>query len=167
MKHKQVEKRLLLYLDGDLSTREKAAVQKHLAHCSSCKKDLEELFKIWKAETDRKCEYPSPFIWTRLEARITEYERNQNLITDFFEQLSRLVRPAVTLSLFAGGILLGIYFGSVPVSKSTQSVNSQSVAQERERFFNSIYLDSFRDLPPESVGGVYVTLASQKNGGRP
>lgn len=167
MKHKQIAEKFLLYLDGDLSTHEMTVIQEHLEHCLSCKEHLDLLSEAWKAEAAVKRENPSPFLWTRLQARIDEYQRNQNLFTDFFEQLIRLARPAVTLSLLVVGILLGVYFGSIPASSNTQRVDLQSSAQERERFFNSIYLDSFRDLPPESVGGVYVTIASKKNGGKP
>ena len=167
MNHKQTEEKLLIYIDGDLSTRDMAAVQEHLEQCSSCKKYLDLLSEVWKAEADVKCENPSPFLWTRLEARIDEYERNQNLFTDFFKRLIRLALPAVTLSILVGGILLGVYLGNIPASGNTQKADVQSSPQERERFFNSIYLDSFRDLPPESVGGVYITLASNKNGGKP
>lgn len=167
MKHKQTAEKLLLYLDGDLSTREMTVVREHLEHCLSCKEHLDLLSEVWKAEAAVTRENPSPFLWTRLEARIKEYQRNQHLFADLFERLIRLARPAVTLSMLAGGILLGVYFGRVPATSNTQTVDLQSFAQERERFFNSIYLDSFRDLPPESVGGVYVTIASQKNGGKP
>jgi len=165
MKHKKIEKKFLLYLDGELFKREMATVQEHLEHCSSCKENLHLLSEIWKAEAIGKRENPSPFLWTRLEVRIKEYECNQNLFTDFFEQLVRLARPALALSMLVGGILLGVYLGNIPVSRNAQGADVQSSAQNRDRFFNSIYLDSFRDLPPESVGGVYVTLASQKNGG--
>jgi len=167
MIHKQIEENLLLYLDGDLPAREMASVQKHLEHCSSCKEHLDLLSDLWKAEAAATRENPSPFLWTRLEARIDEYQRNQNLFTDFFERLIRLVRPVATLSMLVAGILLGVYFGSVPASINAQRDDFQASAQERERFFNSIYLDSFRDLPPESVGGIYLTIASEKNGGKP
>lgn len=167
MKHKQIEEKLILYLDGVLSGREMSTFQEHLEHCSNCRKKLDLLAGVWRAEAAVKRENPSPFLWTRLEARIDQYERNKNLFTDFFEQLVRLARPAVTLSMLVGGILLGVYLGNIPVSRNTQRADLKSSAQERERFFNSIYLDSFQDFPRESVGGVYVTLASNKNGGTP
>ena len=164
MKHKEIEKKLLLYLGGELSKHEMAAIQEHLEHCSSCKENLHLLSEVWREEAAVKRENPSPFLWTRLQAQIEEYERKQNLFTDFFEQLVRLVRPAFILLLLAGGIVLGAYLGNVPGSNRTQQANSQSAAQDEERFFNSIYLDSFHDLPPESLGGVYATLASNETG---
>jgi len=164
MKHKQIEKKLVLYLDGDLSSREMATVQEHLEHCSSCKEHLDLLSEVWRAEAAVKRENPSPFLWTRLEERIEQYERNHNLFIDFFEQLVRLVRPAFTLLILVGGIFLGVYLGNMVASSNVQTAKVQSSSQDKERFFNSIYLDSFRDLPPESLGGVYVTLASNKAG---
>ena len=69
-----------------------------------------------------------------------------------------------SLLMLVGGISLGIYLGNMVASSNAQTAKAQSSSQDKERFFNSIYLDSFHDLPPESVGGVYVTLASNETG---
>ncbi len=165
MSHKQIQRKLLLFLDDELTKNEKNKIKQHLKSCATCSKQLETLTELWKLNSRAKTIEPSPFLWTRVAARIKEYETHKRLFSDFFEHVAQLARPGLVLLMLVTGILLGIYIGNVPASSNTQSASVRSLAQERERFFNSLHLDSFRDLPPESVGGVYVTLASNENGG--
>ncbi len=163
MKHKRIHKKLVLFLDSELPDQEMDEIRQHLEQCSLCSKHLGKIDNVWIDETRAMRLEPPTYMWTQVDTRIQEYERNQHIFASFFDQGVGLVRPVVTLLVAAMGILIGIYLGNIPTASNNQSAVTQSSGQER--FYNSIYLDSFRDLPPESIGGVYVTLASKENGG--
>ena len=49
--HQRVEERLSAYLDGELSPKEQAWVEKHLAQCADCAQNLRTLREFSTAQT--------------------------------------------------------------------------------------------------------------------
>jgi len=56
MRHNQVRESLPCYLNGTLRQRERAAVEEHLAGCSSCRRELNE----WQAISEAVTAQPAP-----------------------------------------------------------------------------------------------------------
>ncbi|TSA21483.1 hypothetical protein D4R75_06180 [bacterium] len=160
MNHKKIQKKILLYLDGDLLGNEKDEMQEHLRSCSFCSKRLEALSRVWRSRNAMELVKPSPYLWTRLAERIKQYECNCHLFTDMSERLGSLVRPAAFVLLFLIALVVGNYLGDF--SSSTASVDSEKAAKEEvARMF---YMDAFEPYPPESIGKA-LTIASNGKGG--
>ena len=58
------------------------------------------------------------------------------------------------------GVLIGAYLGNIPVS-TPDNRNTRMTAQNSEDVFDAAYLESFNDMPPESVGQAYMLVASE------
>ena len=58
MKCKKYEEKIILYLYGELSDKEKADLQSHIQECTACAQDLEYTKKVFKALDDSKEEAP-------------------------------------------------------------------------------------------------------------
>jgi len=159
MSHKSIQKKLLLYLDGELPENERAMLDAHLGNCSLCSKDLEVLSKVWKLEGAVAKAQPSPYLWTRLETRIKVHERKQRLFAHMRERLIPLMRPVIVVVLFLLAIILGNYLGDLPPSNG--AVAADTVA--KEEVVKTFYLDAFEPFPPESIGKV-LTIAPNGNG---
>jgi len=164
MKHKHITELLLLYLDGELSGRAAEDVEMHLQQCAACREHLATLAEVWQSDSDGGPAQPSPFLWTRVQAGLRDLERSGNGFADLVAQLIRISRPALAVATLLGGIFLGVYLGRIPAAVDGQTYALQTSEQEREQFLDSIYLDSFADLPPESVGGAYLSVATTEPG---
>ena len=165
MNHKPIQRRLILLLDDELPETERGDVAQHLQTCLSCSAQLDALARVWRIEEPLRRLEPSPYLGMSLDARIQEYETHRHVFADSLSQIVQPGHPALALLTLVAAILLGVYLGDVPVSSNSQGADVPSAGQDRGRFFSSIYLDSFRDLPPQSLGGIYVTLATGKEGG--
>lgn len=162
MKCKKVKKRLLIFIDGDLSEKHRIKIQNHLNGCPDCLKQLNVLSKIWDVTGELEKIEPSPYLWNKLSLRIVEYENNQNIFSAFFETIVRYAVPATAVITLFIGIFAGILLGSIPNSQKLETSSLKSEVSAREKFVKSFYLDSFDDLPQESIGGIYITIASEK-----
>ena len=147
MKHDETEKRLLLLLDGELPARQASEAREHLAACPDCARKLAALERHWQAARAARRVEPPPFLYGRIGARIREYERNRHFLSDLTESLGRMAQRVALVILVAGAVGVGIYLGASPSDTSGKSAQG-----------GPSYLDSFADLPPQSVGGAYATL---------
>ena len=162
MKCKKVRKNFLIFLDRELSDKRSIKIRNHLNGCTDCLKQMQFLSKVWSGEGELERIEASPYLWNKLSQRIAEYEDSRNLFSAFFETIARYAVPATATVVVSVGILIGIYLGSFPNSQNSESSSQSSVVTDKERFAQSSYLDSFADLPPESLGGIYVALESGK-----
>ena len=162
MKCKKVRKKLLIFLDEELSERQRIEIQNHLNGCPGCLKQVGVLSKLWTVAGELERIEPSPYLWNNLSLRIAEYESSKNLFSAFFETIDRYAVPATTIVIFLIGIFIGISLGNFPNSQKPKASSLNSDVTAKEKFVKSSYLDSFDDLPPESIGGIYITLESEK-----
>jgi predicted anti-sigma-YlaC factor YlaD len=146
---------LLRYIDGDLSAGESTTVRDHLARCSHCRERLESLSRVWKPGSVVERMKPSPYLWTRLEARIAEYERNWRLFVDVKEYLGALVRPAIYVLLLIIMLVVGNRLGNIPAGAA--NMDAEQIAEKE--IVQIFYLDALEPIPPESIGKAW-NLAS-------
>jgi|Deesub1362B_J571_1020462.scaffolds.fasta_scaffold02161_4 anti-sigma factor RsiW len=148
MRCKKVKEKLSAFIDKELDREKILEIEQHLAECSECNQELNLLIQAWNAlEVLEKIE-PSDNFEDRFWQRVRETRLRQPL----FQKLSRKLLPApVVVIILVIGLLGGIYFGNILYPKQTKI---------KENFLN---LDSFDDLPPESVGGIYFALVSKTN----
>ncbi|HHS14448.1 MAG TPA: hypothetical protein ENN03_11880, partial [bacterium] len=143
MRHRNIRKKLLHYLDGGLTERESETIQNHLQHCVSCREALNRLEVLWGgAETGETVKVP-PFLWNRVSARLQQRKRAR-----FSIRVSPAFRPVMRLGFLflvmgmavAGGIGLGKMIGS-----GDSSFQSAIVARQ------GLGLENLEAVPPGSL----------------
>jgi anti-sigma factor RsiW len=159
MMHTRIQEKLLLYLDGNLPEGEMQRIREHLSTCSVCSKQYEVLALLWRSENRLVKVKPSPFLWTRLQARIKEYEQTPIFVWDLKRILQGItLRPFPALAIIAA-VAVGIYLGS-PLEpqryKPVQSV-SQLVGAADE-----LGLDQFDVIPPGTLGSTLVSISNRQ-----
>jgi anti-sigma factor RsiW len=159
MMHTRIQKKMLLYLDGNLPDEEMQQVRKHLSTCSFCAKQHDVLASLWRSDSRLVKVKPSPFLWTRLQARIKENEQIPIFVWDLKRILQGItLRPFPALAIIAA-VAVGIYLGS-PLEpqryKPVQSV-SQLVGAADE-----LGLDQFDVIPPGTLGSTLVSISNRQ-----
>ena len=154
MSHRSIRKNLLLYIDGSLGEKDTIEVKKHLPQCPHCSQQITVLSKIWKNGTAIEQLRPSPFLWTKLEARIAQSETPNIVIQKYIPAL----RYSVAIVLFIISIILGNYIGNLPQSSAQQS----SEITSNEYFARTYHLDSFELSSDESIGQVILLTSSER-----
>ena len=156
MRCRKVKKKLSAFIDNELKQEIKSDVERHLAECSFCNQELMLLNQTWDAlEVFEKIDTSDSF-----EARYWKKVREKELRQPSFQRLLKITIPAsaIALVILAVGLSGGIYLGNMLFSKETEAPPENSLSVMKE---NLLYLENFEDLPPESVGSIYVALTSQ------
>ncbi|MBI5476729.1 MAG: zf-HC2 domain-containing protein [Ignavibacteriales bacterium] len=158
MKHRSIQNKLLLYLDGSLKENDKRKVEKHLPQCPHCKNQLAMLSVLWKKETAVGKYIPSPFLWTKIENRINS-NAEQNYLEHFgFNKLPYILRFSATVLIIVISFFIGNYLGSIPQSISKQNSEFNS----KQYIVQNYHLDSFQLFPDESIGQAIILTSDQK-----
>ena len=163
MKCNILRKKLLAYSDGELSPRQSTAIRNHLNHCPDCKKQFEMLSNIFNSADGFKRTVTPHSLWTKLSSKIEEYESRRNHFSAFWEIMQRYAVSLGILVIFGIGIFAGIFLGSFPDSKSSDAAGMEPALSARAQFIQSSFLETFNDLPPRSIGGIYKALALENN----
>ncbi len=150
MKHKRIQKRLLLYLDGELPQAEMNKIRAHLSGCSSCYRQSVLLESMWKLDGVATGELPPPFIWTRLQNRI---ERNSERVRPIRNWSTRFMPVSARIAAVLAAILLGVYLASP--TKSNQFSGVPSLNQSKA-FAQEFRLDLFDMVPSGTPGSALI-----------
>ena len=158
MRCEKVKEKLSALLDNELENKKRQEIEQHLAECSGCKREMKLLTQTWNAlEVWEKIEPLDNF-----EARFWQRVREKELRQPIFQRLLKIAlpAPAMALIIIAIGLLGGIYLGNILYLNETKVSTDESLSLGKENF---LYLDNFEDFPPESLGGIYISLTSQRN----
>jgi len=157
MIHTHIQKRLLLYLDDNLPREEMQQIREHLSVCSVCTERQVVLASVWQLESRLGRGKPSPFLWTRIQARINEYEQTPVFVWDVKRTLQGItVRPFPALAVIAA-IVIGIYLGTP--GESHRYERAQSVGQ-LVGAADELGLDQFDVIPPSALGSPLITMSN-------
>ena len=156
MKHKDVKKKLLLYLDGELPEKEMKEISKHLSTCFECSRQRDLLASIWTPEDMRQKPVVPPFIWTRLEARIREYEQTSKWNHNLKKAISYVSMHPVSLAASIIAVAVGIFVGTLTyhVQDSKSQIQSSSLTTADEFKLNLFDLVPRNELGSELVDKV-------------
>ncbi|MFH1007873.1 MAG: zf-HC2 domain-containing protein [Candidatus Latescibacterota bacterium] len=151
MKCEKVQRTLSAFLDGEVSRKQALEISEHVAGCPPCQLEAESLSAVWVQLGEMPAMDPTPFFWTRLNARITQVERRSFSLDTVLGFLGRLVVPATVVAasvvgLWIGGTLYDARGGDQP--------------EVWEQVTASLYLDALDDFPAHSIGSDYVQLLS-------
>lgn len=108
MFYHSTKKKLLPYLDGELSQAERSQVEEHVAACDQCRRELEYLRSLTSALRSAAPEVePEPVdIWPRVQVQITKVpQRNQGWLSG-----ARLQIAGAAVALL---LIVGVGFGIV------------------------------------------------------
>ena len=160
MSHTEIQQQLLLYLDGELPDKDMHQIREHLSACADCAQRRDELAAIWRSEGRLDKEKPSPFLWTRLQARINEYQQTPAFVWHLKRTMQRIpLRPFPALAVIAA-IVVGIYIGTPQESqrndRAQRAVQSLGAVQD-------LGLDQFDVIPPSSLGITLVKISKPQN----
>lgn len=146
MKHKKIQKRFLLYIDGDLPEAEKLLMEQHLTECSSCKNHFGGLANIWNEERKLEQLLPSPALWYALKNRMEE--KTGNPIRAAITNAKFLLNTAFTVGVVVFAILTGSWFGTKLNPQTGSNNNSLALMENTRDEFGMSYFDV---VPPNSI----------------
>jgi len=99
---------LIEFLDDELTERERDEVRLHVAACESCRHELESLQDAFELLADDGYREPSPFYWTRFQARLRErMGQGAFRVTPRVAWAPRLATATVAVACFAVGLWVG------------------------------------------------------------
>jgi len=155
MNHTEIQQQLLRYLDGDLPDEKMRQIREHLSTCPICAERHTVLASIWLSESRLEKMKPSPFLWTRLQARIKEYEQTPALFRDLKNILQGIhVHPFPALAVIAA-IVVGIYIGT---PRESQKYDLRQPANQSSAAAEDLGLDQFDVIPPSALGTTLVQI---------
>ena len=159
MKHKEIRKKLLRYIDLELSEKERAEIQLHLERCEQCREDFQLLSGAWKLSQPIKRAQPSPFLWNKISARLDEKVQRGQLIHKAVLFIRQTARPALTAAIVLLGFFIGIKLGNRLFMENLSSWQTSEVSIQSQSEFG---LENFRVLPSSSLGSELAALMDYK-----
>ncbi len=134
-------------IDGELSERENARLEKHLASCPDCRTLGEDLRRIVNGAARLETPLPSERVWARIRSELTREtagraaERAGSLPKPAFWLGAPALRyagvAAVALVLIASGVLVGRRLGreTVPAGPEARERYTLAKLDEAERYY--------------------------------
>lgn len=156
MTHTDVQERLLLYLDGDLSEDQIRHMREHLSVCTVCAHQRDLLASLWRSESGREKLQPSPFLWTRLQTRIKEYEQTPSFVWGMKEALRGIMVRPLSIPVAIAAIFVGIYLGTPRDHQRYEHPQSISYSLGAA---DDLELDQFDVIPPTALGSTLVNVS--------
>lgn len=148
MKHKKIQKKFLLYIDGDLSEAEKLLIDQHLDECGDCKRHFEDLANIWNEERILESPLPSQALWYDLKDRIEKERLKKAPITIMISNAKMLLNTAFTVVVIVFAVFVGSKLGSELTSKGSTESGAYAYSKNIKDEFGMSYFDS---VPPNSL----------------
>jgi len=148
MKCKEIKRKIVPYLDGELGKDESMRVREHLSKCRSCADEAENLNKAWQLFSNLSIpEIPDSFGEIVARRAVLRVERGSELSD---KKLSYWLRIGAVLAA-AAGIVIGVFLGS-GLSKIFNEPSTEGVFKE------SIFDGIFDEVPQDSPAVILVGL---------
>jgi anti-sigma factor RsiW len=138
-------KRLIsLLLDGELNSPDEQALNEHLAGCTACRREKEELCALFSGITPPTAVQPSPFFFNKVQRRIEQAQTDVFSFRGFHWPGFVTLAATVTLMLAAGNFLGTTLWSGLQQKDSAEVTVAQAVPG----------MTAFNDLP-EEYDGIY------------
>ena len=161
MKCKKSKEKIVLYLYGELSKKEKAEVESHIKECPECSRDFAYTKKVFKVLDEAKEEIPEAD-WEKCWGEIgngTEEKSGRQKRFLFLPQWA--FATAAVMLIFIAGIFAGKYW-FFPGQKSPlqQTVSSESLKPLLKEYFDSLkpVLVEYANYTPSEKGEETITM---------
>ena len=136
MNENHVLDQLSAYISGELDERSRSLITAHIASCSECRKEHEELSSLWTSLSRIPAEEPGEIVGERFYEMLHSYEKEQRdhmrpIAGPNKRWLDFLMpkQPAVQFAFFAVMLIIGIVAGS---RMQTAPSNDKELAQLHE-----------------------------------
>ena len=150
MRCKKVRRKLSAFLDGELPQEEAARIKQHLACCSNCQREAKELFQTYQLLTAWRAVRASDML--TLKKPFAPLPQRKSLLHAW-----QPVRWAAVAACVVG-LLIGGLFG-MSLGRTVTQEPSASFITTQQRYVRLWGMEALEELPPDSIEGVYVTLA--------
>ncbi len=139
MNCKEIEHKLIFYIEGDLPENEQQEISSHLKNCKSCSQKLAILKESYNfIETEKKQE-ANAFIATQIIAKIkAKSEKQKSTFIKILQPL--LITAFLILAVWVGNIVSNSY--SSIVNNNYQVQNAQTIDNTEQFAINDI---SYKD----------------------
>ncbi len=154
----EAKRSFLTYIDLELSSNLKKQMDDHLSDCAACQRELKLLAEIYRPAKEIQKIEPAPFLWQKLYLKISQHENRHQAVPWLPVRLLPVGAQVVWILIFSISVLLGIYLGSSPNLTANESPVNSASAIINEDFENDTYINSFDNLPSQSLGKVYLTM---------
>ena len=133
-----------LYVDNELSDKDKRFFEAHMPACPECAGRVEAYQKT-RGLFSHAERYQAPYgFTTRVVARAAAQEKKN--FARFFPIVTRFAEVAVVLVMISVGVLAGRF------------VMNSMMNQRMGNIASAFSLDLFEPAPPDSVGGAYLAM---------
>lgn len=150
--HQKIQKKMLLYLDGDLEEAEAKKVHNHIKSCPACSRRLEIYMRLWRDAPASEKPAPSQRLWNNIQARLDEVKEPRTFSFQLREIISRYAYPLFMVIMVCLAVAAGAAIGSFGRQSSleTSADFSQSGAISKE-----LELGLFDIAPPGSITEIF------------
>lgn len=147
MNCKKIQNRLSQYLDGELTPVEKSSIETHLKTCQICRKLVKDFSDVWNLLNILPNPELQPYFHTRLQAKMyLKKTRHQKI----------WIKKILLSTSMVAIVCFGIFIGNI-----TGINGSPSSFLKESEIYQSLYLESFNDIPASSLGEAYFELTTQ------
>ncbi len=152
VKCRKIKRRLSVFIDGEATPELEGKIRDHIKSCSMCRREMEELERIWNLIENVSVPEPLPHYYTRLRANI-----RSNVRPRWRFKWEEVLVPVTTVAVMAFGIFLGTL-----LLKNHDQLALESLSNGSEEL-TYLYLDTFDDFPDASLVGIYFNNGEQEN----
>ena len=139
MNCKEINKNLIFYIEGVLSSEKKLLVEEHLAKCEKCKQLFTEIKKTYDVINNENKVDVNPFFYTRVKAKMEDVNES-SVNTIFRPSFIKILQTSVAVVLIAVAVYTGIMMGDNFINTSMASVNQQAYSEYQE-YSQEVFLD--------------------------
>jgi hypothetical protein len=118
--------------------------------------------KIWGSPAAIGPIEPSPWLWSRIVARLSAAKSRWDRFTEVRGWITAHAAPVAATAITMIGVLTGIYLGTLPQNSTPSGSASIALVNARTDFIKTSHLDAFDDLSPASIGGAYLALETSQ-----
>ena len=138
MKCKNLHKKLIFFLEGDLPAKEMEQIQIHLAECNTCAAFAEDMKTTLGILEIEKSPAVNPFFYTRLKAKL-ENRASEELQIFRRPVFARVLQPVMFSILLIVGVYSGIKIGQ---PSPVKVVSTNMFEQEAIPYLNEMEAES-------------------------
>jgi len=160
MKHKEIRKKLLRYIDAELPPEEREEIQHHLKRCEQCRKEVESLSGVWILSQSIERAQPSSFLWNKISAQLAGKSQKGRLLDKVELFIRQTMRPALTAAIVVLGLFIGIKLGNRLIMEELSGQQASGTSIQLQSEFG---LDNFRVLTSGSLGDELAVLMEYEN----
>lgn len=148
MRCSKAGKYLSPYVDGELGASEVVRLESHLAQCDTCSRELGEIRQLSSLFSNAERFSAPPGLRASVMERVNGPSAKGFPLIPFFTGFAETVAVllAITAGVMSGGLL----------------INNLVQHHKGEQIVLSLSLESFEELPPDSLGRAYLVMTEER-----